>query len=46
MALPRRLVVAGTDTGVGKTVISALLVRALAARYWKPIQAGLPPLSS
>jgi len=46
MALPRRLVVAGTDTGVGKTVISALLVRGLGARYWKPIQAGLPPLSS
>ena len=45
-ALPQRLVVAGTDTGVGKTLISALLVRALAARYWKPIQAGLPPLSS
>ena len=44
--LPRRLVVAGTDTGVGKTVISALLVRGLAARYWKPIQAGLPPLSA
>ncbi|MYG63442.1 MAG: dethiobiotin synthase [Synechococcus sp. SB0669_bin_7] len=45
-ALPRRLVVAGTDTGVGKTVVSALLVLGLAARYWKPIQAGLPPLSS
>ena len=44
-ALPRRLVVAGTDTGVGKTLISAMLVQALAARYWKPIQAGLPPLS-
>ena len=44
-ALPRRLVVAGTDTGVGKTLVSALLVRALSARYWKPIQAGLPPLS-
>ena len=46
MALSRRLVVAGTDTGVGKTVISALLVRGLGARYWKPIQAGLPPLSA
>lgn len=45
-ALPRRLVVAGTDTGVGKTLISAMLVRALAAHYWKPIQAGLPPLST
>ena len=46
MVLPQRLVVAGTDTGVGKTLISALLVRALAAHYWKPIQAGLPPLSA
>ncbi len=45
-ALPQRLVVAGTDTGVGKTVVSAMLVRALAARYWKPVQAGLPPLSA
>ena len=38
------VVVTGTDTDVGKTVISALLVRALAqrgpARYWKPVQTG------
>jgi len=45
ISMPRRLVVAGTDTGVGKTVVSALLVRGLTACYWKPIQAGLPPLS-
>jgi dethiobiotin synthase len=32
--------VTGTDTGVGKTVLSALLVAALDARYWKPVQTG------
>ena len=34
------LILAGTDTDVGKTVVSALLVRALELRYWKPIQTG------
>ena len=32
--------VTGTDTGVGKTVLSALLVAALDAVYWKPVQTG------
>lgn len=36
--------VVGTDTGVGKTVISGLLLRAAIARgpvrYWKPVQTG------
>lgn len=32
--------VTGTDTNVGKTVLSALLVAALDAFYWKPIQTG------
>lgn len=32
--------VTGTDTGVGKTVLSALLCAALDAYYWKPIQTG------
>lgn len=36
-----RLVVTGTDTGVGKTVFAAGLAGALGAAYWKPIQAGL-----
>jgi dethiobiotin synthetase len=36
-----RLVVAGTDTGVGKTVLSAALVAALQAHYWKPVQCGV-----
>jgi dethiobiotin synthetase len=32
--------VTGTDTDVGKTVPSALLVSALGAVYWKPVQTG------
>jgi dethiobiotin synthetase len=32
--------ITGTDTNVGKTVLSALLVAALDANYWKPIQTG------
>ncbi|MEI7665004.1 MAG: dethiobiotin synthase [Synechococcaceae cyanobacterium ELA263] len=36
-----RLIVCGTDTDVGKTVVSALLVQGLGARYWKPVQSGL-----
>jgi dethiobiotin synthetase len=32
--------VTGTDTNVGKTVLSALLVAALHATYWKPVQTG------
>jgi dethiobiotin synthetase len=34
-------VVAGTDTGIGKTVFAAALVAALDGDYWKPVQAGL-----
>lgn len=32
--------VTGIDTNVGKTIASAILVKALQADYWKPIQAG------
>jgi dethiobiotin synthase len=32
--------VTGTDTGIGKTVLSALLAAALDRPYWKPIQTG------
>lgn len=35
------IVVTGTDTDIGKTVFAAGLTAALAARYWKPVQAGL-----
>ncbi len=38
------LFVVGTDTGVGKTVVSAAILRAWRrtqeARYWKPVQTG------
>ncbi|MGN6421001.1 MAG: dethiobiotin synthase [Pseudobacter sp.] len=33
--------VTGIGTGVGKTLVSAILTRALEADYWKPIQAGI-----
>jgi dethiobiotin synthetase len=34
------IAVTGINTDVGKTVISAILVEALTADYWKPIQCG------
>lgn len=37
----RPLLVVGTDTGVGKTIVSAALVGQLRAHYWKPVQSGL-----
>jgi dethiobiotin synthetase len=41
----RGLFVTGTDTGVGKTVVSAALMHryrpAVSLRYWKPIQTGI-----
>ena len=33
--------IAGTDTNIGKTVVSAILARAWDADYWKPVQTGL-----
>ena len=33
--------ICGTDTDVGKTVVSALVVQGLGATYWKPVQSGL-----
>lgn len=38
--LPSRLFVTGTDTDVGKTIVSALLVAGRGGYYWKPIQSG------
>jgi dethiobiotin synthetase len=40
MSGPARFVIAGTDTGVGKTVFAAALAGALGALYWKPVQTG------
>ena len=39
--MSQRVVVTGTDTGIGKTVFAAGLAGFLGAKYWKPIQAGL-----
>lgn len=36
----KRFVIAGIGTGIGKTLISSIIVEALEADYWKPIQAG------
>jgi dethiobiotin synthetase len=34
-------ILSGTDTGIGKTVASAMLVQALGYNYWKPLQSGI-----
>jgi dethiobiotin synthase len=41
MKFPKEFFVTGTDTGIGKTLVSGMLMSALDATYWKPIQAGL-----
>jgi len=41
--LPPKLFVTGTDTDVGKTVISALICAAYQRPYFKPVQAGVLP---
>ena len=40
MQFPKKFFVTGTDTGIGKTVVSAILCQGLKASYWKPIQSG------
>lgn len=40
MDTPNRIIIAGTDTNVGKTIVSSLLVNKLDAHYWKPVQCG------
>jgi dethiobiotin synthetase len=36
----RKLFVTGIGTGIGKTVVSAVLTETLKADYWKPVQCG------
>lgn len=36
----KKIFITGIGTDVGKTVVSAIIVEALKADYWKPIQAG------
>ena len=40
MTKPLKLFVTGIDTGIGKTVTSAILTHYFKADYWKPIQSG------
>ncbi len=37
----KSIIVCGTDTDIGKTIVSTLLVMGLKASYWKPVQSGL-----
>jgi dethiobiotin synthetase len=37
----RKIVVTGIGTGVGKTIVSAIITEALEADYWKPVQTGM-----
>ncbi|RRA98729.1 dethiobiotin synthase [Larkinella rosea] len=36
----RKLIIAGIGTEIGKTVVSSIVVEALQADYWKPVQSG------
>lgn len=45
MKYPQKLFITGTDTDIGKTVVSSILLTGLEAGYWKPIQAGRDPLT-
>jgi dethiobiotin synthetase len=38
--MPKQFFITGTDTGIGKTVVSALMCAATSGFYWKPIQTG------
>lgn len=43
MSFPKKFFVTGTDTGVGKSLVSAMLMIGLEADYWKPVQSGMDP---
>ncbi len=45
MIFPDRIFITGTDTGVGKTVVSAILTAGLDGYYWKPVQSGLDEIT-
>ena len=39
-AFSKRIIICGTDTDVGKTIVSSFFVQGLKGLYWKPIQSG------
>ena len=36
-----KFIICGTDTDIGKTIISSFFVKGLNSFYWKPIQSGI-----
>ena len=34
----KRIIICGTDTDVGKTIVSSFFVQGLKGIYWKPVQ--------
>ena len=40
--MPPRYFITGTGTGVGKSLVAAILCELLQADYWKPVQTGTP----
>lgn len=45
MKLPERIFVTGTDTGIGKTFVSAVITAGRNGYYWKPVQSGLEDIT-
>lgn len=43
MGIASGVFITGTDTDVGKTLVSAVVAMALEYPYWKPVQAGIVP---
>ena len=42
---PEKIFITGTDTGIGKTLVSAVLLAGLEGKYWKPVQSGLEDIT-
>ncbi|MEN0053479.1 MAG: dethiobiotin synthase [Mucilaginibacter sp.] len=40
MSAKQPIFITGIDTGIGKTIISAIVTEKLKADYWKPVQSG------
>ncbi|WP_027359056.1 dethiobiotin synthase [Desulforegula conservatrix] len=45
MILPEKIFITGTDTGIGKTFVSAVITAGRNGYYWKPIQSGLEDMT-
>ncbi|MGD9160490.1 MAG: dethiobiotin synthase [Desulfobacteraceae bacterium] len=45
MIFPASLFITGTDTGIGKSLVSAMLLAGLKGKYWKPVQSGLEEIT-